>query len=193
MTYIQLNIIMVVCRNQVMKKKLRLDYVEQIKVLKNWSHTYAPSLIEPALSYALDWLSPELLGTGFKIKSIFDTVVVAKIPFKKVNCDYQGQIHLGLVTNAASEIINVFISRHWPKQSWLITELNVSIDKKLSWNADLEMALSIFDHQVDTFLVELQKNKSAEFELEVSVKPLNQNKQDCIKFKLTLIKTNILS
>jgi hypothetical protein len=193
MTYIQLNIIMLVYRNQDMKKKLTLDYLEKIKELKNWSHMHAPSFIEPALSYALGWLSPELLGTGFHLNTLNDESVSATVPYKNSNCDFQGQIHLGLVVNAGQEIVNSIIARHWPKQAWLISEVQIDLIKKLHWRSDLQLFVHITSQQMDKFIVDLQQNKSAEIIVDVSIHPKKQNKKDFLKFKFLITKTNILS
>jgi hypothetical protein len=185
------------CSNQAMKKKLDLNYVEgymsMIKDFKVWSDQHAPSVIKPVLSYALDWLAPELLGTGFTIKNTSEESVQAKIPFQKSNCDFHNQIHTGLVVNGALEVISTFISRHWAKNLWEVKSQHIQLSKNLKWNKDLELTYSCSEEETDKFILALQKNDHVTFEGTVLVSVKNSGQSDSIHLKLNISKLKLLS
>lgn len=184
---------MLVCSNQAMKKKLDLNYVEKIKDFKVWSDLHTPALLKPALSYALDWLAPELLGTGFTIKEINDENLKAKIPFQKTNCDFHHQIHAGLVINAALEMISTFIGRHWAKNLWELKSYQIEITKNLKWNKDIELSFSCNEKDTDKLILELQKNDHVTFDGTVLVGLKNSTATDTVKFKLNIVKLKLLT
>lgn len=82
----------------------------KLKELKTWAQVKSPKRIQPVLSYALDWLAPELLGTGFRLFELNDFELKAIVPANKSNLDSQGEIHQGLATNAALELARVFFT-----------------------------------------------------------------------------------
>jgi len=217
MCYIQYNINMLGCRNKLMKKKENLDYLkslqdafqdlihlDQMKVkashlnahtlkeLKNWSQSNAPSIIEPALSYALDWLSPELLGSGLKISHQTDFKIKAEIPHCKKNCDFQGQIHHGLVINAGLELIRVLISKHWPDNAWVVTESDCRLVKKNEWSTDLKLSLEADEIIMDRLLVRLQKAQVGEVDLEILIQTRDRTKKDKLLVNLKLATKKLL-
>lgn len=179
--------------NQAMKKKLSLDYVEKIKDLKVWSDLHTPAILKPALSYALDWLSPELLGTGFTIKESTDQNIKAKIPFQKANCNFQNQIHAGLVVNACFEVISAFISKHWAQNLWEISNYQIEMSKNLKWNKDLELSFSCSIEDIDHLILNLQKKDHVIFEGVVFINVKNSSQTDSVKLKLNIIKHKLLT
>jgi len=172
------------CRNQLMKKKVNLDYFKILQDIKNFSHIHAPAFIEPALSYALDWLSPELLGTGFKVIEFNDLSLQAEIPFHKKNCDFRGQIHQGLVVNASLEMIRMLISQHWPDQSWEILDSEIQLSKKMNWSTDLKLSLNADDSIIDVLIVDLQKGLFHEVDFEILIHTSEQSKKDKFAAKI---------
>lgn len=155
--------------NQAMKNFFKPQHIEKIKDLKNWLQQNSPQSVQPILSYALDWLAPELLGTGFQVLSTDDQVIKGLVPHKKSNLDSQSEIHLGLVVNASLELVKVLIGRHWPAESWEIHQLDFTVSKKNRWMQDLELKLSWSVEDIDHFLMNFQKHNKAETELAVSI------------------------
>lgn len=192
---------MLVSGNQAMKKKLmgnlQTNYVEKIRDFKVWSDLYTPGLlkplIKPALSYALDWLSPELLGTGFTITEATDESIKAIIPFSKANCDFHNQIHAGLVVNAGLEVLSTYIAKHWAKNLWEIESYQIELQKNLKWDKDLTLRFSCEEADMDKLILSLQKNERVFFEGSIFITPKNSNKSDSIKLKLNIIKLKLLA
>lgn len=184
---------MLACGKQVMKKKLDLNYVEKIKDFKIWSDLHSPKILKPALSYALDWLSPELLGTGFKLQQVTDDKIKAKIPFSKANCDFYHQIHAGLVVNAGLELLTSFISKHWAKNLWEIQSYDIQLSKRVKWNKDLELSFACSSEDTDRLILDLQKNDHVTFEGTVFISVKNSNQSDTIKLKLNIVKLKLLT
>ena len=87
-------------------------YMQKLKDFKTWAQVKSPKSIRPALSYTLGWLSPELLGTGFRMIEVSDFEMKALIPADAANKDGSGQIHQGLVLNAVLELATTFTHRH---------------------------------------------------------------------------------
>jgi hypothetical protein len=194
---IQVNFTMLVSGNQAMKKKLvgnlQANYVEKIRDFKVWSDLHTPALLKPALSYALDWLSPELLGTGFVITEASDESVSAKVPYQRTNCDFHNQIHAGLVVNAALEVISTFISKHWAKNLWEIKSYQLEVSKNLKWDKDLVLQFSCSEQDMDKFILSLQKNDQVAFEGTVFIATKNSSQSDSVKLKLNIIKLKLLA
>src|SRR3954464_7424042 len=84
---------------------------EKLKELKTWAQVKSPKPLQPALSYALDWLAPELLGTGFRMVEISDFSLKAMVPARSTNFDFQGEVHQGLILNAGLELCRVFLQK----------------------------------------------------------------------------------
>ncbi len=168
--------------NQAMKNFFKPQHIEKIKDLKNWLQQNSPQSVQPILSYALDWLAPELLGTGFQILSMDDQVIKGFIPYKNSNLDSQSEIHLGLVVNGSMELVKLLVGRHWPVESWQINQLDFSVSKKNRWIQDLELKLSWPSEDMDQFLMNFQKHNQTETELVVSVQSRDQIQ---IKIKLS--------
>ncbi len=168
--------------NQAMKNFFKPQHIEKIKDLKNWLQQNSPQSVQPILSYALGWLAPELLGTGFQVLSINDQVIKGLIPYKTCNLDSQKEIHLGLVVNAGMELVKLLMARHWPAESWQIQNLEFNLTKKNRWIKDLELFLSWSLADIDQFLLDFQKHNQAETDLTVSIQGRDQLQ---IKIKLT--------
>ena len=142
--------------------------VLDMQVMKKYiDHGY--QIVKPIVNYALGWLSPELLGTGFNIKSATDSRIIGLIPYTKFNCDYQGEIHLGLVTNSALELVRQMLARHLGHSHFHIENLKVTLCKENSWNKSLQLTLNIDEVAFDQFCIDLQKNNSATMLLEISI------------------------
>ncbi len=168
---------------------LKAEFLEKMKDLKTWVQVKSPKTFQPALSYALDWLSPELLGTGFRLFEISDFEIKALIPYEKTNLNTQHEIHQGLVTNAVLEQARVFLQRQMPKQFFQITETDIQLSKKIKWNDELNLFLKSSEKDMDDFFVQLQKFKKAtcEFEIQISIKQNEKlNKTDRVYLKLTI-------
>ena len=69
-------------------KKTTEKLTEKLKELKTWAQVKSPKTLQPALSYALDWLAPELLGTGFRMLEVSDFSLKALIPARQSNFDF---------------------------------------------------------------------------------------------------------
>lgn len=197
MLCIQVNFTMLVSGNQAMKKKLvgnlQANYVDKIRDFKVWSDLHTPSLLKPALSYALDWLAPELLGTGFAITEANDESVRGKVPFNRTNCDFHNQIHAGLVVNAGLEVISTYIAKHWAKNLWEIKSYQLELNKNLKWDKDLILQFSCSDSDMDKLILSLQKNDQVSFEGTIFISMKNSTQSDSLKLKLNIIKLKLLA
>lgn len=188
---------MLVSGNQAMKKKLvgnlQANYVDKIRDFKVWSDLHTPALLKPALSYALDWLAPELLGTGFTITEAEDESIKGKIPYHRTNCDFHNQIHAGLVVNAGLEVISTYIAKHWAKNLWEIKSYQIELNKNLKWDKDLILQFSCSEQDMDKLILSLQKNDQVSFEGMVFISMKNSNHSDSLKLKLNIIKLKLLA
>lgn len=174
--------------------KLSQNFTEKLKEFKTWAQVKSPKTFQPALSYALDWLAPELLGTGFRMYEISDLEMKALIPFNKSNLDSQNEIHLGLVSNAATELSKVFIQRQMPDRFFQIVGTELQIVKKQKWNEPLNLNLKTSQSDLDDFFVQLQKMKNSTIELKIEIAqalPLKKSSEKFKKSDVALLKLHI--
>jgi hypothetical protein len=167
---------------------MKLDLTGKLKDLKTWVQVKSPKPFKSALNYALDWLAPELLGTGFRMYEVSDFQVKALIPAYKSNLDSQLQIHQGLVTNAALELVKVFIQRQMPNHFFQITETEIQLSKKQKWVDELILTLKTTEEEMDDFFVNLQKFKRAKLEFSIKI-----GKSDKANLSLTIETTNLIA
>lgn len=188
---IQDNFTMLVCIKQAMKNKIDFkmmdNYLSRIRDLKTWSDQHAPGLLKPALSYALDWLAPELLGTGFEVQTLNDQKIRARIPYRKSNCDFQGEIHAGLVVNSGFQMLQTFLAQHWPQNLWRISNYQIELTKNTKWQSDLQLEFFCSDSDLDRMILFLQKNDQMIFEGQITIG------SDYIKFKITMAPQKLLA
>jgi len=173
------------------------NFSDRLKEFKTWAQVKGPKTLQPALSYTLDWLSPELLGTGFRMFEVSDFEMKAVIPARKTNFDSQFEIHQGLVTNAILELARVFIQRQVPDHFFQIVGSELNVAKKTQWNSDLNLNLKVSDSHLDDFFVQIQKNKNAVIEFEIAIdfaKSNHKNKSsDHANLKLRIQTTDLIA
>lgn len=157
---------------------------EKLKELKIWAQVKSPKKLQPILSYALDWLSPELLGTGFRMLEVSDGQMKALIPAHKTNLDWQKEIHLGLVTNAACEMARSFLQKQMPESFFKITALDFKVTKKQKWQQDLQLLMSWEQSSLDDFFIQLQMKKKSDINFEIKIISENQKKQDSLSIHI---------
>jgi hypothetical protein len=179
-------------------ESLSENLTEKLKEFKTWAQVKSPKPIQPALSYALDWLVPELLGTGFRLFEISDSQLKAHIPATKKNLDSQFEIHQGLVTNALFELTKTFVHRQMPNRFFQIVGSEVTISKKNKWSEDLQLVLKNSTSDLDDFFVDLQKFKKAEilFEIQIEVATTAHEKfkkNDSAQLKLIIETTDLIA
>jgi len=168
-------------------------YKQKLKELKTWAQVKSPKALQPALSYTLDWLSPELLGTGFRMSEVSDFAVQALVPSQTENLDYANQIHQGLIVNAAMELARNFICRHLPESFFQISESEIKISKQQKWNDDITLSLQAEEVVLDQFFTELQDEKKTTVSLRIFIQNKNFTKDDTIDLQLTCEATNLLA
>lgn len=166
---------------------------EKLKELKTWAQVKSPKPLQPALSYALDWLAPELLGTGFRMLEISDFSIKALVPARPTNFDFNRQVHQGLVTNAALELSRAFLQKQMAESYFQVTATDLSLAKKLKWDADLEIVLSSDQAAMDDFFIDLQKKKKAEIVFDFKINIAGNKKHDSIRLALTVEKTELIA
>ncbi len=171
---------------------------DRLKEFKTWAQVKGPKTLQPALSYTLDWLSPELLGTGFRMFEISDFEIKAIVPGRKTNFDSQFEIHQGLVTNAILELARVFIQRQVPDHFFQIVGSEINLMKKNQWKGDLNLTIKASNSHLDDFFVQIQKNKIATIEFDViihsSEKMSSRNKNiDQAQLKLRIQTTDLIA
>ena len=103
---------------------------EKLKELKTWAQVKSPKHLQPALSYALDWLAPELLGTGFRMIEVSDFSIKALVPARNTNFDFQNEIHQGLVLNASLELCRSFLQKLMAESFFSVTASEIILSKK---------------------------------------------------------------
>ncbi|OFZ28722.1 MAG: hypothetical protein A2622_06465 [Bdellovibrionales bacterium RIFCSPHIGHO2_01_FULL_40_29] len=168
-------------------------YMQKLKDFKTWAQVKSPKSIRPALSYTLGWLSPELLGTGFRMIEVSDFEMKALIPADAANKDGSGQIHQGLVLNAVLELATTFTHRHMETSFYHVESSEVKISKKLKWNEGLALHVTKTDSEFDDFFSELQKNKKAQLSFRVSIEVGERKKTDTVDVKLICVPTPLLT
>ncbi len=176
-----------------MNKYLRSGQIKKLKTLKLWAQQNLPTPLRPMIDYTLGWLSPDLLGTGFSAIQQTDSMVIAEVPFRSLNKDFQNQIHMGLVINAGLEMIKIFSARHFVGHGYQFLKTNLNLNKKLDWTADLNLKMNIDLEIFERKIIEFQKNKKAEFEFEIEIHVGDSKKTDSLNYKIAIEKINLLS
>ena len=176
-----------------MNSKVMESYKEKLKELKTWAQVKSPKVLQPALSYTLGWLSPELLGTGFRMVEISDFEVQALVPAQPMNLDQTNEVHQGLILNASLELARSFINRHLPESYFQISSSEIKISKKLKWNQDLKITLTSEESALDQFFSEMQETKETTIHFQLKVEVKNNKKIDTVDLKLVCIATNLLA
>ena len=166
---------------------------EKLKELKTWAQVKSPRPLQPALSYALDWLAPELLGTGFRMMEVSDFSVKATVPARPSNFDFQQEVHQGLVLNAGLELGRAFLQKQMSESFFQIVGSEIELSKKQKWSTDLELILETDEGSLDDFFIGFQKNKKTEIEFQIQVCPQKSKKTDTLKLKLKIEKTELLA
>ncbi|MBY0453022.1 MAG: hypothetical protein K2P92_08305 [Bdellovibrionaceae bacterium] len=166
---------------------------EKLKELKTWAQVKSPKTLQPALSYALDWLAPELLGTGFRMVELNDYSVKAFVPARTTNFDFQKEVHQGLVLNAGLELARSFLQKQMSESVFQISTSQAHLNKKLKWNQDLEIVLEADASDMDDFFIDLQKNKKADVTFHVTVHVQGQSKTDSLKLSLQIKKIELIA
>ncbi len=172
--------------------KAAQGYKQKLKEFKTWAQIKSPKVIQPALSYTLGWLSPELLGSGFRMTEIADFEIKATVPADSVNLDSQKQLNQGLVLNAAMELAKTFINRHLEENFYQISASEIKISKKQIWNENLHLYLQASEGAMDDFFSSLQKQKKAKLELSIRLQVGESKKSDTLELKLHCEAVNLL-
>jgi hypothetical protein len=165
---------------------------EKLKELKTWAQVRSPKTLQPALSYALDWLAPELLGTGFRMLEISDFSIKACVPARPTNFDFNKQIHQGLVVNAGFELVRAFLQKQMADSIFQVTSSDISLIKKQNWNNDLEIVLETDQSVMDDFFIDLQKKKKTEIVFDFKIKIADSKKFDSMRIAQVIEKTELI-
>lgn len=166
---------------------------EKLKELKTWAQIKSPKTLQPVLSYALDWLSPELLGTGFRMVEVSDFAVKGLIPARNSNLDFQSEVHHGLVINASYELARAFLQKQMSESFFHITGTDYVFSKKSKWQKDLTLLLETDQAAMDDFFINLQKKKKTEITFDIKIKVENHKKTDSVKLTLYVEKIDLIS
>lgn len=167
--------------------------IEKLKELKTWAQVKSPKSLQPALSYTLDWLAPELLGTGFQMKEVTELTLKALVPAAPTNLDFQNEVHQGLILNAGLELGRTFLQKQMGESFFKISSSEVKITKNQKWQDDIDLVLKVDQSTLDDFFISLQKNKEAEIIFELAIKVKNQKKSDILKLTLDIEKIELLA
>lgn len=166
---------------------------EKLKELKTWAQVKSPKPLQPALSYALDWLAPELLGTGFRMMEVSDFSLKATVPARPTNFDFQQEIHQGLVLNASVELCRAFLQKQMSESFFQIGASEVTVSKKQKWTQDMELLLETEQAVIDDFFMDFQRHKKNTIEFEIKIKFEKSKKTDVVKLKLNIEKTELIA
>lgn len=168
-------------------------YDHKIRQFNNWAQVHSPSVFKPIINYTLAWLSPQLIGTGFKILKLSEDYVEAVVPSLDSNLDQQQHINLGLVTNAGVEMVRAFLTMHLQSESYNLEHIETRLIKKLNWTKDLSLKLHMSNEVFETQFIQYQKNKSHEFEFKILILLPTEIKADLLKIKVQVSKNLLLS
>lgn len=166
---------------------------EKLKELKTWAQVKGPKPLQPALSYALDWLAPELLGTGFRMIEVSDFSLKATIPARPTNYDFQQEIHQGLILNASLELGRAFLQKQMSESFFQLVGSEVTISKKQKWSQDIELLLETDQGVLDDFFIDFQKNKKSSIEFSVKIKVDKSRKVDTLTLNLQVEKIELIA
>ncbi len=169
------------------------SYKQKLKEFKTWAQIKSPELIRPALSYTLGWLSPELLGTGFRMVQVSDFEMKAHIPATSANLDANHELHQGLILNASLELAKIFINRHLSDNFYQIDSSEIKILKKQKWTGNLKLKLEVNNLELDNFFSELQQNKNTLLHLIILLELENSKKIDTVELKLNCTAIHLLT
>ena len=169
------------------------SYKEKLKEFKTWAQVKSPKSLRPALSYTLGWLSPELLGTGFRMKELSDFEMKGTIPYDSTNLDGNNELHQGLVINAALELTRALLNRHITESFYKISSSEIKISKKQKWNDTLNIVLKTDGATLDTFFADLQQNKKPQIQFFVRIEVDSTKKADAVELKLVCEAMNLLT
>lgn len=175
-----------------MKKFLQTNHIQKLKELRLWADANAPEKIKPVLdytwNYALGWLAPEMLGTGFKITKNTDQIMQAELPYYKSIVNAEQEIHLGVVVNASMEMVRQYLDSHLIAIKYRILATDINLKKRTAWTDDLEIQLSIDPVQFEAATISLKKNSQQELEFDVliSVAGMKTKKLKTDKLNITL-------
>lgn len=153
--------------------------------------------LTPLLNYALGWFSPELFGTGFVINSIDDHKISGTIPYSKLNCNSQLEIHAGLVVNSGFELFRQLLARHIGQNNFQIESFETNLKKSSVWNKSLLLKLELDEAVFDRFFMDMQKNTTAHLNFDVVVQKKSTKagvkSKDIIKFGLVVRSKKLLA
>ncbi len=166
---------------------------EKLKELKTWAQVKSPKTFQPALSYALDWLAPELLGTGLRLFEVGEHEIKAVVPANSSNLDFQKEIHQGLITNASLELARVFLQRQMPESFFQIVSTELQIFKKQKWTDDIKLILKSSQSEIDDFFIDVQKGKTANIHFTINIESEKFKKKDSVILKLVIEATPLLA
>lgn len=168
------------------------SYKSKLKELKTWAQIRSPKPLQSALSYTLDWLSPELLGSGFRMIEVSDFSIKGLIPKNSSNLDSSKEIHQGLVLNATLELARACLDRHMPENFYRILSSDAHISKKQKWDEEITLHLNSNESLFDHFFSELQRNKKPTIEFKVQIR-CDSKKADQITVQLTCDATHLIT
>ena len=164
--------------------------MQAMKKYLDHGYRIAQPFVKPILNYALDWFSPELLGTGFVIDSIGEHHISGSIPYAKFNCNRQSEIQAGLVVNSGFELIRQLLVRHVGHHHFSIESYETNLKKSNPWNKALRLKLELDEVALDRFFIDLQKNETAQLNFDVGVQKKSTKagvqSKDIIKFSLVV-------
>ena len=187
---------MIDLKNMSFKKvnfKAAQTYRQKLKELKTWAQINGPKPLQPALNYTLGWLSPELLGTGFRMIEVSDFAMKGLIPASHLNLDANEEVNQGLVLNASLELSKVFINRHMPESFYKISSSEIKIIKNQIWNENLSLNLISSDSMMDHFFSAMQENKKAVLHFAIRIEFEKSKKMDNIDLKLVCEATKLIA
>lgn len=168
------------------------SYKQKLKELKTWAQVKGPKVIQPALNYTLGWLSPELLGTGFRMIEVSDFEIQALVPALNANLDQANEVHQGLILNASLELARSFLARHLPETYFQISSSEIKILKKQKWTDDLKVCLVCEEDTLDQFFSDLQSLKKTNIHLALKIEIKNSKKTDLVDLNLNCEATKLL-
>lgn len=124
---------------QLNARGLRLNAVDFASFIENW----APQSSREALSYALNFLRPVILGMGFRISKLSDDRIEIIIPSRSQNKSEMGTTHEAVLIAAAIEGAKTLWLRHAPLGDFHIRVEEINIKNMRPSSSPIRMRLEL--------------------------------------------------
>lgn len=148
---------------QLQARGMRLNVVDFASFIESW----APQSSRDALSYALNFIRPVILGMGFRISKLSDERIEMIIPARAKNKNEEGSTHEAVLLAAAIEGTKTLWLRHAPLGDFHIRINEASVKNLRTCSEQIRMRLEISESARQSVLSQLRVMNQAVVENQV--------------------------